>query len=93
MIIGKEAKPGDQQTTGIGNNGGNGLGAQEEVACTQNCSGVMGVCAQATVRRLTPLECERLMDSGQFNPHFWGQQSREFARTRRATRLAAIQCA
>lgn len=46
-------------------NGGNGVGAQEEIAYTQNCSGVMGVCtdepSETTVRRLTPLECERLM--------------------------------
>ena len=46
-------------------NGGNGVGAQEENAYTQNCSGVMGVCtdepSETTVRRLTPLECERLM--------------------------------
>ena len=93
MIIGKDAKDGDRQTTGIGNNGdpsptigtshhhavaiaeniigrkvengGNGVGAQEEIAYTQNCSGVMGVCtdepSETTVRRLTPLECERLM--------------------------------
>ena len=93
MIIGKDAKDGDRQTTGIGNNGdpsptigtshhhavaiaeniigrkvengGNGVGAQEEIAYTQKCSGVMGVCtdepSETTVRRLTPLECERLM--------------------------------
>ena len=93
MIIGKDAKDGDRQTTGIGNNGdpsptigtshhhavaiaeniigrkvengGNGVGAQEEITYTQNCSGVMGVCtdepSETTVRRLTPLECERLM--------------------------------
>jgi DNA (cytosine-5)-methyltransferase 1 len=41
-------------------NGGNGVGAQEELAYTQNASGVMGVC-NSTVRRLTPIECERLM--------------------------------
>jgi len=93
MIIGKDAKDGDRQTTGIGDNGDpcptiqtahhhavaiaenligrqiqngpNGVGAQEELAYTQNCSGLMGVCAgdftDVTVRRLTPLECERLM--------------------------------
>lgn len=32
-------------------NGGNGVGAQEEVDCTHN----------STVRRLIPIECERLM--------------------------------
>ena len=41
-------------------NGGNGVGAQEELAYTQNASGVMGVCT-STVRRLLPIECERLM--------------------------------
>ena len=45
--------------------GGNGVGAQVEIAYPQNCSGVMGVCtdepSETTVRRLTPLECERLM--------------------------------
>ena len=42
-------------------NGGNGTGAQEELAYTQNASGVMGVANSATVRRLLPIECERLM--------------------------------
>lgn len=42
-------------------NGGNGIGAQEELAYTQNTSGVMGVANHATVRRLLPVECERLM--------------------------------
>ena len=42
-------------------NGGNGVGAKEEVAYTQNCTGVMGVSRNETVRRLTPVECERLM--------------------------------
>lgn len=74
-------------------NGGNGVGAQEELAYTQNASGVMGVCTKGngdafesevhtslsascggqagqgypcvrnsmTVRRLLPVECERLM--------------------------------
>ena len=42
-------------------NGGNGTGAQEELAYTQNASGVMGVANHATVRRLLPIECERLM--------------------------------
>lgn len=41
-------------------NGGNGIGAQEEIAYTQNATGVMGVCT-STVRRLLPIECERLM--------------------------------
>jgi site-specific DNA-cytosine methylase len=38
----------------------NGVGAQEEIAYTQNATGVMGVCT-STVRRLLPIECERLM--------------------------------
>lgn len=42
-------------------NGGNGVGAQEELAYTQNATGVMGVANNATVRRLLPIECERLM--------------------------------
>ena len=42
-------------------NGGNGNGFNEEVAYTQNATGVMGVVTKRTVRRLTPLECERLM--------------------------------
>lgn len=89
MIIGKNVKVGDRQTTGIGNNddplptisaahhhavaiaentigrkennGGNGTGAQEELTYTQNATGVMGVCTNATVRRLLPIETERLM--------------------------------
>jgi site-specific DNA-cytosine methylase len=42
-------------------NGGNGVGAQQELAYTQNASGVMGVANHATVRKLLPVECERLM--------------------------------
>ena len=42
-------------------NGGNGVGAQEELAYTQNATGVMGVSQNMTVRRLLPIECERLM--------------------------------
>lgn len=42
-------------------NGGNGTGVQEELAYTQNASGVMGVANHATVRRLLPIETERLM--------------------------------
>ena len=89
MIIGKNVKVGDRQTTGIGNNGdplptissahhhavaiaentivrkenngGNGTGAQEELAYTQNATGVMGVSVKNTVRRLLPIETERLM--------------------------------
>lgn len=42
-------------------NGGNGTGAQEELSYTLNATGVMGVSQNETVRRLTPVECERLM--------------------------------
>ena len=42
-------------------NGGNGIGVLEELAYTQNATGVMGVCHNAFVRRLLPVECERLM--------------------------------
>lgn len=89
MIIGKNVKVGDRQTTGIGNNGdplptissahhhavavaeniigrkentgANGTGAQIELAYTQNATGVMGVSVNTSVRRLLPVECERLM--------------------------------
>ena len=43
------------------NNGGNGTGAQVELAYTQNATGVMGVSVNTTVRRLLPIETERLM--------------------------------
>ena len=42
-------------------NGGNGVGAQEELSYTLNCTGVHGVAQNASVRRLLPVECERLM--------------------------------
>ena len=42
-------------------NGGNGVGAQMEVSYTLNATGVHGVAINATVRRLLPVECERLM--------------------------------
>lgn len=42
-------------------NGGNGTGAQEELAYTQNATGVMGVAMNTLVRRLMPIETERLM--------------------------------
>ena len=89
MIIGKNVKVGDRQTTGIGNNGdplptissahhhavavaeniigrkentgANGTGAQVELAYTQNATGVMGVSVNTSVRRLLPIETERLM--------------------------------
>lgn len=89
MVIGKNVKVGDRQTTGIGNNGdplptissahhhavavaeniigrkentgANGTGAQVELAYTQNATGVMGVSVNTSVRRLLPVECERLM--------------------------------
>lgn len=42
-------------------NGGNGLGAQEELSYTLNCTGVHGISKYQTVRRMLPVECERLM--------------------------------
>ena len=42
-------------------NGGNGVGAQSELSYTQNTSGVMGVSNNSMIRRLLPIECERLM--------------------------------
>lgn len=42
-------------------NGGNGLGVKEESAYTITTAGPHGVMTKARVRRLTPLECERLM--------------------------------
>lgn len=41
--------------------GGNGPGATVELAHTQNATGVMGVAHCGSVRRLLPVECERLM--------------------------------
>lgn len=41
-------------------NGGNGVGAIEENCYTLNASGVHAVATRSAVRRLTPLECERL---------------------------------
>ena len=42
-------------------NGPNGIGIQAESAYTQNATGTMGVCSNMTVRRLLPVETERLM--------------------------------
>jgi DNA (cytosine-5)-methyltransferase 1 len=42
-------------------NGGNGIGVQEELQYTLNASAAHGVCFRSTVRRLMPIECERLM--------------------------------
>lgn len=41
-------------------NGGNGIGAQENISYTLNATGVHGVVNNLAVRRLTPIECERL---------------------------------
>lgn len=41
-------------------NGGNGVGALEENCYTLNSSGVHAVATRSQIRRLTPLECERL---------------------------------
>lgn len=43
------------------NTGANGTGTQVELAYTQNATGVMGVSVNTSVRRLLPVECERLM--------------------------------
>lgn len=42
-------------------NGGNGNGFSEELAYTQNATGVMGVVQNMCVRHITPVETERLM--------------------------------
>ena len=42
-------------------NGGNGVGAKEELSYTLNATGVHGVAYNGAVRRLLPVECERLM--------------------------------
>lgn len=41
-------------------NGGNGLGVSEDIGFTLNATGVHGVMQCSHVRRLTPVECERL---------------------------------
>lgn len=41
-------------------NGGNGIGALEENCYTLNATGVHAVASGSKIRRLTPLECERL---------------------------------
>lgn len=41
-------------------NGGNGIGSQEELQYTLNATGVHAVANTMAVRRLTPRECERL---------------------------------
>lgn len=42
-------------------NGGNGPGFSTEMSYTLNATGVHGVSFEGCVRRLTPVECERLM--------------------------------
>jgi DNA (cytosine-5)-methyltransferase 1 len=42
-------------------NGGNGIGVQEDIEYTLNTSAPHGVCFRSTVRRLMPIEAERLM--------------------------------
>ena len=42
-------------------NGGNGKGFQENLSYTLDTAGVHGVCIRSFARKLTPLECERLM--------------------------------
>ena len=41
-------------------NGGNGNGFQKDLSYTLNATGVHGVKTEARVRKLTPIECERL---------------------------------
>lgn len=41
-------------------NGGNGIGTKINTSFTLNATGVHGVCDRSSLRRLTPLECERL---------------------------------
>lgn len=41
-------------------NGGNGPGYSTGVSYTLNATGVHGICNEGAVRRLTPVECERL---------------------------------
>ena len=41
-------------------NGGNGFGFQKDLSYTLNATGVHGVKTEARVRKLTPIECERL---------------------------------
>ena len=44
-------------------NGGNGIGAKSEISYTLNATGVHGVAlgnGKLSIRRLTPIECERL---------------------------------
>ena len=42
-------------------NGGNGKGFQENLSYTLDTAGVHDVCIRSFARKLTPLECERLM--------------------------------
>lgn len=42
-------------------NGGNGKGFQENLSYTLDTAGVHDVCSRSFARKLTPLECERLM--------------------------------
>lgn len=55
------------QDSRIPENGGNGNGFSEELAYTQNATGVMGVPVNTSVRRLLPVECERLMGFPEVN--------------------------
>ena len=41
-------------------NGGNGIGVNEDTSFTLNATGVHGVATEYAVRKLTPVECERL---------------------------------
>lgn len=41
-------------------NGGNGIGVNEDTSFTLNATGVHGVATESAVRKLLPVECERL---------------------------------
>ena len=70
-------------------NGGNGLGCQEGVSYTLNTNDRHGVEACGTVRRLTPLECERL----QGLPAGWTAGGSDTARYKALGNGMALPCA
>ena len=41
-------------------NGGNGIGVNEDTSFTLNATGVHGIATESAVRKLMPVECERL---------------------------------
>ena len=54
------SETGDMSPT-ISARSGNGKGFQENLSYTLDTAGVHGVCIRSFARKLTPLECERLM--------------------------------